>query len=44
MMLSETAERRGLCVVSTAIWVIGTDGVQLATELGGKSDLENKKR
>ena len=35
-ILSQATERRGRCSVSTAICVIGTDGVQLATKFGQK--------
>ena len=38
-ILSRAAERPGRCGVSTAIWVIGTDGVQL-----GEKEGEIKKR
>ena len=34
----QLAEGRGHCSVLTAIWVIGTDGVQLATKLGEKGE------
>ena len=35
---TQTAERQGHFSLSTAIWVIGTDRVQLATKLEEKSD------
>ena len=36
IILSQAAKRWGCCGVLTAIWVIGTDGVQLVTKLGEK--------